>query len=185
MRTSSQNCCWTERSESDRYPLNAQCIEDLHIHIGGRCIEHRWPSERLKSRVGQSRAGIGVPLSTRPSGPGRHGEHRNRLDAVECVVRENRAVVARIRRHQLMPLREHIDGTGGIGHDLVHEPMLERADQSLVPVVDHQQGVAGGIFRLDHHLLHELGLPHRERVMGNNICYWWQSRGQAELKVCG
>ena len=49
----------------------------------------------------------------------------------------------------------------------VHEPVLEWADQSLVPVVDHQQRVVGRILRLVHHLLHELGLLHRERVMSS------------------
>ena len=58
-----------------------------------------------------------------------------------------------VRQRHLISLREHINGACGIEHDLVHESVLERADQPLIPVVDQQQGI-------------ELGLLHRERVVG-------------------
>ena len=41
--------------------LAAFAIENLNIHKGGRSVEHDRPCERLKSRVGQSSACIGVP----------------------------------------------------------------------------------------------------------------------------
>ena len=57
-------------------------------------------------------------------------------------------------------------GGRGIGHDLVDQPTLERADQPLVPVVDHKQGVAIGVCLPDHHKL--LRLLDREGVVGSS-----------------
>ena len=87
---------------------------------------------------------------------------KNCLDAVEHVVREQGAVVAGVRLHHLISLREHIDRARGIGHDLVEQPVLERADPPLVYIVDHKQGIAIGICLLDHHVLHEVGLLDHE-----------------------
>ena len=77
-------------------------IEDLHIHISGRGAEHDRPCERLKSRVGQSTAHMGIPVSRWTPGSRRHGEHQNRLDAVERVVCERGAVIAGVQRHHLI-----------------------------------------------------------------------------------
>ena len=63
-----------------------------------------------------------------------------------------------VARHHLLSLHEHIDRDGGIGHDLVDQPVVEPADQPLVPVVDHE------------HLLHEVRLLDREGVVGSRSC---------------
>ena len=99
---------------------------------------------------------MGIPLGAKPSGPGRHGEHQHSLNAVERVVRE------REPEFGLIPLRRHMMELAAL--DMMSSTSLERADQPLVPVTDHQQGVASRILRFYHHLLHKLGLLCRERL---------------------
>ena len=92
----------------------------------GRGIEHDWPGERLKSRMRQRPTRMGVPLSTRASRRRGHRAEQDRLDAVESVVREQRTVIARAGREQIS-LSQHVDRTGGIGHDLLCQPVKERS----------------------------------------------------------
>ena len=74
-------------------------VEHLRIHARGRSAPHRRPS---------------------PTEHREHiGEHQDR----------SRTAVAGVRRHDLIPLSQNIDRAGSIGHDLVHQPVLKRADQ--------------------------------------------------------
>ena len=74
-------------------------------------------------------------------------------------------MVAGVRRHHLISLREHIDRTRGIGHDLVHQPILQGTDEPHVPAIEQQHGVPSCVLLLDNHLVEELRLSNHERVM--------------------
>ena len=142
-------------------------IEDLDVHIlGGRSIEHDRPGERLKSRMRQRPTRMGVPLSTRASRRRGHREEQDRFDAIERVVREQRTVIARAGREHLISLCQHVDRTGGIGHDLLCQPVLERRDHPVIAIVDDLEGVPRLVLLLDHHLLTEIRPLLRERVVG-------------------
>ena len=81
---------------------------------------------------------MGVPLSTGASRRRGHREEQDRLNAVQGIVREQRTMVARAGREHLIPLRQHVDRAGGIGHDLLCEPVLEGRDHPIIAIVDDQ-----------------------------------------------
>ena len=75
-------------------------------------------------------------------------------------------MVARARREHLIPLRQHVDRAGGIGHDLLCQPVLEGRDHPIIAIVDDQERAPRLILFLDHHLPNEVRLLNPERVMG-------------------
>ena len=141
-------------------------VEDLHIHVGGRGIEHDRPSERLEGRVRQRPACMGVPLSTWASRRRSHREEQDRLNAVQGIVREQRTMIPRAGSEHLISLRQHVDRAGGIGHDLLSQPVLEGRDHPIIAIVDDQEGVPRLVLLLDHHLPNEVRPLNPERVVG-------------------
>ena len=141
-------------------------IEDLYVHVGGRGIEHDRPSERLEGRMRQRPACMGVPLSTWASRRRSHREEQDRLDAVQGIVREQRTMIPRAGGEHLISLSQHVDRAGGIGHDLLSQPVLEGRDHPIIAIVDDQEGIPRLILLLDHHLPDELRPLNPERVVG-------------------
>ena len=156
------------RAIASEHPVEKDLIpvEDLDVHIGGRGIEHDRPSARLKGRVRQRPACMGVPLSTWASRRRSHREEQDRLNAVQGIVREQRTVVPRVGSEHLISLRQHVDRAGGIGHDLLSQPVLEGRDHPVIAIVDDQEGVPRLVLLLDHHLPNELRPLNPERVVG-------------------
>ena len=66
----------------------------------------------------------------------------------------------------MISLRQHVDRAGGIGHDLLSQPVLEGRDHPVIAIVDDQEGVPRLVLLLDHHLPNELRPLNPERVVG-------------------
>ena len=75
-------------------------------------------------------------------------------------------MIPRTGREHLVPFRQHIDRAGGVRHDLLGQPVLERRDHPIIAIVDDQERVPRLVLLLDHHLSNEIRLLNPERVMG-------------------
>ena len=75
-------------------------------------------------------------------------------------------MIPRAGSEHLISLRQHVDRAGGIGHDLLSQPVLEGRDHPIIAIVDDQEGIPRLIFLLDHHLPDELRPLNPERVVG-------------------
>ena len=136
-----QICVWSEATED---PMEQDLIPvvDLHISVAGRGVPEHRPRERLKSRVWQGWCCLSVPSSARGASLTLERERQDHLDPVQCVVGKKSHWKTWTWRHHLVSLRENIDGTSSVSHDLWNQPGLKRRHHPVIAVVnDHDRGV--------------------------------------------
>ena len=122
-------------------------VADLDVGVRRRCVPEHRPGERLKSHVTQGPSGHIIPAATRSTSLG-VDRHRDRgLDPIQRIVGEERHVVARVGRHDLVPLCQNVDRARAVCHNLPDQPRLKRRNDPLVARVDHNdRGLSRIIF---------------------------------------